>query len=470
MHYPAVCADVVIASVNLNHTGAELLNTIDVIAEHAVVVVADAVFHVSLYDDHFGVGTELIGAGRLQAVCLIFRNRPRCCRKRIVALCVVVIPIPQKQAAVIQHAILGVVVQAVSCVLEHSGNVLYKLAVCVKLPRAKVIAQMRNRTGSGVAVAAVVKIVLLTVNLGPCVLVVSTAEVEATSFVGDAPCTDALALVALKLIIQSVDLDSVGSCIAVFCEVVPLILCADVNPACLGNLTGHNILPAVLIAAIEAGVNHFSFANAVFAEVVVVTVGLLDAGQLNTVHIVAVADPLIGSDSAVDIFLAICPCSAVKLAASGAFQDTVLRNGIAVSGSGNGRAPVDDGLAGLAICAARVAIFGAGGYLILQCDGRCYVCCSIRIVLCGFCTVIMSAVPSCVLIITGGGVIVEPGVAFGIDLNLFPRESVSRIICEGDCAAGYFHADVNRQQFIKLPIGIIHLHRRRSAAVWLRDR
>ena len=41
MHYPAVCADVVIASVNLNHTGAELLNTIDVIAEHAVVVVAD---------------------------------------------------------------------------------------------------------------------------------------------------------------------------------------------------------------------------------------------------------------------------------------------------------------------------------------------------------------------------------------------------------------------------------------------
>ena len=83
---------------------------------------------------------------------------------------------------------------------------------------------------------------------------------------------------------------------------------------------------------------------------------------------------------------------------------------------------------------------------------------------------VVTAIPRLVLIITGGGIVIEPGVAFGIDLNLFPRECVSRIICESDCAAGYFHADVNRQQFIRVPIGIIHLHRCRSAAVWLRDR
>ena len=150
---------------------------------------------------------------------------------------------------------------------------------------------MRNGAGSGIAVAVIVKVVLLTFNLDPSVLVVCPAEVETLSFIGHAPRTNTLAIVALKLIVQALNLNRSSSGIAVFSKIIPLIFGVDINPTCLGKLACYDILPTVLVVSVESSIH--SRANTIIAEVIVITILLvliarnaLDSGQGHVVNII----------------------------------------------------------------------------------------------------------------------------------------------------------------------------------------
>ena len=140
MYDVAVRADVVVAPVDLNHAGTELLDAINVVAEHTVVIIANPVLNFGLNDNHLGIRTKFIGTLIFKPVRRGGRNKPRRCCKRIVCFRIVVVSLPQEQASVIEHTVLGVVVQAISCVLEYACNVPYKLTVCIKLPSSKIIA------------------------------------------------------------------------------------------------------------------------------------------------------------------------------------------------------------------------------------------------------------------------------------------------------------------------------------------
>ena len=133
---------------------------------------------------------------------------------------------------------------------------------------------------------------------------------------------------------------------------------ADGHHACGKVSVGLN--GAVVVEAVQLGP---AGAHAVLAEVVVVTVDLLQAGQGHAVHIVGLAVPALQQD-AVGIALAV-QLAGEQLAADGALHHAV-RQLIAVAGGGNGGAPLHHGAAHLAVGAAGVAVLGAGGRLVGQ--------------------------------------------------------------------------------------------------------
>ncbi len=88
-----------------------------------------------------------------------------------------------------------------------------------------------------------------------------------------------------------------------------------------------------------------------------------DAGLENAIHIITVIIPAIRDDHAIHIGLAVFVNAVKRDTANGALQNAVCYN-IGMSGCGNGRTPIHDGTAGLAIGAVRITGFVAGGRLI----------------------------------------------------------------------------------------------------------
>ena len=109
-------------------------------------------------------------------------------------------------------------------------------------------------------------------------------------------------------------------------------------------------------------------ANAVIAEIVIVAVDLLQTGQLHAVAIVGLADPAVRNNNTVDIGFAVGPYTIEQLAA-GALQNAV-HKAIAVTGCGNGGAPIHDGVTYLAEGTSGVTGLGAGGCLVSK-NGFC---------------------------------------------------------------------------------------------------
>ena len=198
-------------------------------------------------------------------------------------------------------------------------------------------------------------------------------------------------------------------------------------------------------------------AHAVLAEVVVVTVDLLQAGQGHAVHIVGLAVPALQQD-AVGIALAV-QLAGEQLAADGALHHAV-RQLIAVAGGGNGGAPLHHGAAHLAVGAAGVAVLGAGGRLVGQGHGVHMVGGGFGIVLLGLGPVVMAAVPGSVV---GGLGLVGPVMGLGIHLDPRTGEGVGGAVDEGHLAPDHGGADVDGPHLVALAVFGIHPHVRAGA-------
>ena len=150
-------------------------------------------------------------------------------------------------------------------------------------------------------------------------------------------------------------------------------------------------------------------ADAVFTEVVVITVDDLDASQFDTVDIITVVDPSVG-DNAVSIELAVE--LTVKQLAADAGKDAV-NILVAVAGGEDLSTPVHHGLTGLAVGAVLIASGGAGGFLVQ--DGQL-------------------------------GIVVVPGVDVVVEVGLNGHgttERSSAVVSEGDLAVDHIAADLD---------------------------
>ena len=158
----------------------------------------------------------------------------------------------------------------------------------------------------------------------------------------------------------------------------------------------------------QAGV--FALAYAVFIEAVVYAVYFLNAGKLNTISIVAIFDPAL-CNLAIDIIdsvnFAVKFCTAVL---TGAIY-------IAVSGCGNGCAPIYNRLTYITVSSAGVACFAASCCLICNC------CCGVD----------MTAVPCCLISHTFFGLYHEllDSPSLGIAVNLFTSKGLSCAVGQG---------------------------------------
>ena len=196
---------------------------------------------------------------------------------------------------------------------------------------------------------------------------------------------------------------------------------------------------------IEAIIRALASTNPIFSKIIIQVTDSEQAGLLYTVNVVRVAFPSILNDHTVNILFAICPCTCEQLAASGALKYAV-NNFIAMSCCGNGRAPVNNGLADFAVSSSSVPRFRAGRRLVSN----------------GLRGVDMSAVPGIVVRFAfgGGDHILRHLVHLGVDLRTFTGECIGCTVDKCNDTAVDFHADVDGPEFLhalELSIGICRL-------------
>ena len=249
----------------------------------------------------------------------------------------------------------------------------------------------------------------------------------------------------VKLVCYTVNRILTGnSTLGISPEIMPILV--DLLPTAYKN-TNLGIIPLAIVQLQQTGVLHFTGADAVGAEVVVVLVlavglsDLLDAGQLLAILIVGIVMPAIRDDNAVNIILAIL-LAVKQIIADSALQNTV-NEFIIVAGGGSGGAPFHHGRAHLAVGAASVAGLGAGRRLVID----------------GLSSVDMSAVPGIVISLTlsGGDHILRHLVHLGIHLRAFAGEGIGGAVNEGDDTAIDLHADVDGPELLhalELCVGI----------------
>ena len=157
----------------------------------------------------------------------------------------------------------------------------------------------------------------------------------------------------------------------------------------------------------------FALILAVVAEVVVNTVDCIDTGHFLAVYIVVIAVPAVSYYNTVNIGLPVSPYTVEQSVTAGALKHAV-NNLIAMSCCGNGRAPVNNGVADFAERSARVACFRAGRCLV----GKC------------FCGVNMSAIPRVIICLSFvcGDHILRHLVHLGVDLRTFTGECIGRTV------------------------------------------
>ena len=260
----------------------------------------------------------------------------------------------------------------------------------------------------------------------------------------------------VKLVCYTVNRILTGnSTLGISPEIMPILV--DLLPTAYKN-TNLGIIPLAIVQLQQTGVLHFTGADAVGAEVVVVLVlavglsDLLDAGQLLAILIVGIVMPAIRDDNAVNIILAIL-LAVKQIIADSALQNTV-NEFIIVAGGGSGGAPFHHGRAHLAVGAASVAGLGAGRRLVID----------------GLCRVDMAAAPGIVisLALSGGDHILRHLVHLGVHLRTFAGEGIGGAVNEGDNTAVDLHADVDGPELLhalELRVGIGRLTVLRAARI-----
>ena len=165
----------------------------------------------------------------------------------------------------------------------------------------------------------------------------------------------------------------------------------------------------------EASVFRLSGTYAILAEVIVITINLLNTGQLLAIYIVGVANPTARRKHTVNVDLSICPFAGKEFTA-GALQHAVNKV-VGMTGCGNSRAPINDGAAYFAISTAGVASLGAGCCLVID----------------GLSGMDMPAVPGCLISHTFLGrdheLLDSP--SLGITVNLFTSKGLGSAVGQG---------------------------------------
>ena len=226
---------------------------------------------------------------------------------------------------------------------------------------------------ASVGIAVAVEAVGLSVDLlqhvvGP-VIAVGAVEILDVAILGGVP--DAVGQVAgFVKDIGDTGAGTAGECIGAGdsglfgpAEVVPGVI--DQIPAVL-QFAQDGVAVALSVLVVElAGELGLAGADAGFAEVVVVAVDQLNAGDLLAVQVVGIIDPAVSLSDAVGVFLAVGPGTGEGLTA--ATLQHAVGDFKGMAGGGNGGAPVNDRHAYIAIGSASVAGFGTGGSLVLDC-------------------------------------------------------------------------------------------------------
>ena len=179
---------------------------------------------------------------------------------------------------------------------------------------------------------------------------------------------------------------------------------------------------------------------------------LLNAGKLFAVLVVGIAVPAICSNETVSIGFAIRPDAVEEITASGALKHAVC-DGVAMSGRRNRCSPINNGVADFAERSACVARFRAGCGFVRKCNGIDMVCRGICVILLCFRSVVMSAVPCCIV---GGFGFVCPIVSLGVNLNLGACECIGCAVNKFNFAANDGSAYVDRPDFIAVSVFGIH--------------
>ena len=182
--------------------------------------------------------------------------------------------------------------------------------------------------------------------------------------------------------------------------------------------TEHTIYAVAFTLSIhkETCIFNFSGTYAILAEVVVVAINQLNARQLLAIYIVGVANPGIGYNLTIRIQLSIGPFAVKELAAGGALQHAVNKV-VGMAGCGNRGAPINDGVADLAVGTVGVTSLGAGGSLVIDCG----------------CGMDMPTVPGCLISHTFFGLYHEllDSPSLGIAVNLFTSKGLGSAVGQG---------------------------------------
>ena len=191
-------------------------------------------------------------------------------------------------------------------------------------------------------------------------------------------------------------------------------------------------------------------------------------GGMEVIVVAAVNDPA-GLESAVDdvvkaaVHLEETVLSAEIVNMTAVANELTVNEGVSMTGLGNGGAPIDDRLAVLAVGAADIAVLGAGGFLILKEHGGRNVGCALSVILSGFGTMVVTAVPVCVPgliadIVVGGGAGRGIGVAaeLGVNLYLCAGEGGGGAVKEHYLAAVGLNGKIHGQYLIGLLVIGIH--------------
>ena len=212
----------------------------------------------------------------------------------------------------------------------------------------------------------------------------------------------------VKLIRHAIDCIFTGySSLSIRAEVVPVF--TDLHPAA-GQRTYFGIIPLTFDLN-ESGI--FALILTIVAEVVVNAVNCIDTGHFLTVYIVVIAVPAVSYYNTVNIGLAVCPYTVEQSVAAGALKHAGDES-VAMSRCGNGRAPVNHGLADFAVSSSSVARFRA----------------SCRLVGNSVCCMDMSAIPRviiCLSFVCGDHILCHL-IHLGVDLRTFTGECIGRTV------------------------------------------
>ena len=294
-------------------------------------------------------------------------------------------------------------------------------------------------------VAIIIKVIGVTVNLCPSTLVrTRTIEVQSTNTIIHPQAIEQFALFVelIGLRINPVVL-AIPRQTGVRIEVV--IVSVNVLPA-LGLSANSNVVPAIIFLQ-EAGVLGLASTHAIFAEVVVIAVDVLNAGQLHAVHIVAIANPSVGYSHTVRINLTVSPLAGVGFltALMSTLQNIVHKIILMACGRDRG-APVNNRATNLAVGSVGVAAFCAGRILIVKFGYG----------------VDMSTIPIVIIFFALGGRdhVLAHLVHFGIYLRAFAGERIGCSVRKHHDTTVDFHADVNGPEFFhgfELCVGVCGL-------------